>query len=561
VVTASQAQWNDLDVLCATAMHKDQLRRYASVDALIRDIDHFLAGEPLDAQPDSARYRAARFISRNRPLVLATAAVVAVIAALYVKARDLAVAEAARTGRIQRFVTQLFEGGDPAAGPADSLRVVTLVDRGVQEARSLTSEPAIQAEMLQTLGGIYEKLGNLERADTLLRDALVQRRALHGETSADVGSSLVALALLRTQQAQYADAESLARAGIAVSSATLPRDHPQVAEGTEVLGRILSEKGDYKAAITVLEDAVRRRGAADTASAEYASALYELASAQFYAGNHDASDSLNRVVLALHRRIHGQQHPSVSDDLINLGAGQQERANYPEAERFYREALAITVGHYGQDHYKTAANLTMLGRNLVMQNRFDEATQVLRQALAVRERVYGPMHPAVASTVNEIGSVALQQSRYDEAADAYRRMIRIYQAVHRGRHYLIGIAQGNLASTLMAQKKNREAELLFREALAMYDQTLPPTNTNIGIGRIKLGRSLLRQGRFAEAEKETRAGYDILAPQMNPTVSFLVAARSDLASAYDSLRRPQDAARLRAEIAAVEKQAAAAKPK
>src|SRR5687767_10315685 len=568
VVTATQAQWNDLDVLCATAMHKDQLRRYASVDALIRDIDHFLAGEPLDAQPDSARYRAARFISRHRPLVIATAAVVAVIAALNVfytirltTARDLAVAEAARTGRIQRFVTQLFEGGDPAAGPADSLRVVTLVDRGVQEARSLTSEPAIQAEMLQTLGGIYEKLGNLERADTLLRDALMQRRALQGETSADVGSSLVALALLRTQQAKYADAESLARAGIAVSSATLPRDHPQVAEGTEVLGRILSEKGDYKAAITVLEDAVRRRGAADTESAEYASALYELASAQFYAGNHDASDSLHRVVLALHRRIYGQQHPSVSDDLINLGAGQQERANYPEAERFYREALAITVGHYGQDHFKTAANLTMLGRNLVMQNRFDEATQVLRQALAVRERVYGPMHPAVASTVNEIGSVALQQSRYDEAADAYRRMIRIYQAVHRGRHYMIGIAQGNLASTLMAQKKNREAELLFREALAMYEQTLPPTNTNIGIGRIKLGRSLLRQGRFAEAEKETRAGYDILAPQMNPTVSFLVAARSDLASAYDSLHRPQDAARLRAEIAAVEKQAAAAKPK
>ena len=138
-------------------------------------------------------------------------AVIAVIAALNVfytirltNARDVAVGEAARTGRIQRFVTQLFEGGDPAAGPADSLRVVTLVDRGVQEARSLTSEPAIRAEMLQTLGGIYEKLGNLERADTLLRDALGQRRTLQGETSADVGSSLVALALLRTQQANKA---------------------------------------------------------------------------------------------------------------------------------------------------------------------------------------------------------------------------------------------------------------------------------------------------------------------------------------------------------------------
>jgi serine/threonine-protein kinase len=156
-ITATRAQWSDLDVLVATAMHKEPARRYASVDALIRDIDHFLAGEPLDAQPDSFHYRAARFISRNRRLVAAAAAAILVIAALNVfytirltNARDAAVAEAARTGRIQRFVTQLSQGGDPAAGPAESLHVVTLIDRGVQEARSLTSEPAIQAELFQT---------------------------------------------------------------------------------------------------------------------------------------------------------------------------------------------------------------------------------------------------------------------------------------------------------------------------------------------------------------------------------------------------------------------------
>ena len=63
--------------------------------------------------------------SRNRRSVAAAAGVVAVmVAALNVfyavrltRARDVAVAEAARTGRIQRFVTQLFQGGDQAAAP------------------------------------------------------------------------------------------------------------------------------------------------------------------------------------------------------------------------------------------------------------------------------------------------------------------------------------------------------------------------------------------------------------------------------------------------------------
>ena len=58
-------------------------------------------------------------------------------------------------------MTSLFEGGDESVGPADSLRVVTLIDRGVREARSLDGEPGIQADLLETLGGLYEKLGNL----------------------------------------------------------------------------------------------------------------------------------------------------------------------------------------------------------------------------------------------------------------------------------------------------------------------------------------------------------------------------------------------------------------
>lgn len=567
-VSASRAEWHDLDVLCAKAMHKEPARRYASVDALIRDVDHVLAGEPLDAQPDSFQYRASRFVRRHRALVSATSAVLLVIAALNVfytvrltRARDLAVAEAARTGRIQHFVTQLFEGGDQAAGPAESLRVVTLVDRGVQEARSLTSEPAMQAELFQTLGGIYQKLGNHGRADSLLRDALDRRTALLGDTSADVAASLVALGLLRTDQARYAEAESLARAGLTISAATLPEGHPQRAEATEALGRILSEKGEYKAAIDVLQDAVRQRSTSGTESAEYASSVYELANANFYAGNYDASDSLNRIVLAVHRQLYGERHPTVSDDLVNLGAGQFERANYVEAETFYREALDITQAHYGRDHYKTASNMTMIGRTLVKQGRFDDAMSVLTEALGVRERVYGRMHPAVASTVNELGSIALQNNRFPEAEAAYQRMLDIYVSVYKGKHYLIGIAQSNLASTLMARGDNRAAETLFRQAISMYEQTLPATNTNIGIGKIKLGRSLLRQGRFAEAEQNSRAGYEQLAPQMNPTVSWLTSARSDLATAYDSLRRPADAARLRVEIANLEKQSAAAKQK
>src|SRR5262249_58268414 len=110
-VMASRNTWADLDVLCLTAMHKDPKRRYRSVEALIRDIDHYLNGEPLEARPDSLRYRVGKFVGRNRRAVAFTAATFFIVVGLVVfftvrlaRARNAALAEAARTQRIQSFM-------------------------------------------------------------------------------------------------------------------------------------------------------------------------------------------------------------------------------------------------------------------------------------------------------------------------------------------------------------------------------------------------------------------------------------------------------------------------
>jgi len=86
------------------------------------------------------------------------------------RARDAALAEAARTARVQAFMMNLFDGGDETAGPSDQMRVVELVHKGIQEANALNSAPKIQAEMYQTLGNIDDKLGHLDEANPLKRN-------------------------------------------------------------------------------------------------------------------------------------------------------------------------------------------------------------------------------------------------------------------------------------------------------------------------------------------------------------------------------------------------------
>jgi tetratricopeptide (TPR) repeat protein/predicted Ser/Thr protein kinase len=554
--TLGKAAWADLDVLCLTAMHKDPERRYRSVEALIRDVDHYLKGEPLEARADTLGYRLAKFTRRHRRAVIAAALVAAMTAGLIIffslrlaKAHRAELEEAARTQRVQHFMMNLFQGGDEAAGPADDLRVVTLIDRGVQEAQGLSSDPKVQAELYATLGSIYQKLGKLDRAEPLLSQALAQRKSLFGADSAPVAESLVALGELRSDQAQLEEAEKLVRQGLEMTKRQLPPGHPALGKATAALGTILENRGDYEQAIRVLEEAARLQSAPDIPEADLGVTLSELANSEFYAGHLDLSDSINKRVLAMDRRIYGERHPQVANDLINLGAIQFEQGHFADAEKYQRQALDITQGFYGKNHPETASAMTLLARSLVNEKKLDEAATLLQDALGIQEQVYGKVHPRVASALNELGRVAQQQGKLPEAKADFERMAEIYRQVYAGKHYYIGVALSNLAGVYVDEKNYAEGERLFRDVLNMYAETLPANHQLVGIAKVRLGRAVLQQRRYQDAETETRAGYQILLKQPTPPKTWVDRARNDLAEEYAALKQPEKAAEFRASLA------------
>jgi serine/threonine protein kinase/tetratricopeptide (TPR) repeat protein len=555
----SKSAWADLDVLCLTAMHKDTHRRYRSVEALIRDIDHYLKGEPMEARTDTASYRLKKFVTRNLRPVAAVATVLALVVGLVIFftvrlaiARNAALTEAARTQRIQKFMTNLFQGGDASAGPADSLRVVALLDRGVQEAQLLNGEPEIQAELYETLGTLYQKLGKLDQANTLLNSSLQERKSQYGADAAPVAESLVALGLLRADQAQLPEAEKLVREGLAMSKRHLPPNHPAVAKATAALGLVLEDRGSYDEAIKTLEEAVRLQSAKGSATPEVAASLYELASTHFYAGHYDVSESLDERVLPMYRQIYGERHPRVADVLINLGAIKYDLGHYPEAEKYDRQALDIVQAWYGKDNPETASDLTLLARALIRENHYDEAMDLLQQSLAIKERVYGKVHPTVASSLNELGAAALAKGQSDAAEQYFLRMVDIYRQVYGEHHYLFAVALANVASVYTSREEWSRAEKVFRQVIPIFVESQSANHINTGVARIKLGRTLLRQNHYDEAERESHVGYEILIKQMDPKVSWLMNARKDLAEEYDALKQPERAAKFRAERAALE---------
>lgn len=556
VIRFSASQWEDLDVLCATAMHRDVSRRYGSVEALIRDLDHFLAREPLEARPDSRAYRLARFSQRHSRVLAVSAGVLVIVAAMsvfysirLVDARDQALAAAERTRQIQAFTESLFQGGDGVAGPADTLRVVTLLERGVAEAEILDGDSETQSQMYLTLGTMFSRLGDLERADTLLSVAHALRRGGDAGGRAETGAALGGLLV---DQGDYPGAEAELREALRLYDEQGEGMSLDAALASVSLGTALEGQGEYQEAIEVLEGALNTIERVGPGSAEHSTALAALSTTRFYNGDLDQADALTLAAIEIDTRLHGESHPTIGHGLINLGAAEAQRGRYVEAESHFRSAIEIFERYHGPDHLETASALRMLGNNLVSQDRLTEAEEALERALAIQEVALSTTHPRLANTLNDLAYIRLQSGQYEASVASYRRVVEMYATSNGPRHYFVAIGLSNLANALSEGGELSQAEAIFEDVIERFAETRGADHLDTGIARIKLGRVLLRQDRPTEAETHLLDGYEIVSAEVAPTVSWLRAARSDLAAVYDATGRPDQATRWRQEQADVD---------
>jgi len=407
----------------------------------------------------------------------------------------------------------------------------------------------VQAELLFNFAEIFEKQGQLEKAESLFLLALEERKLLYGADSGEVAENLTTLGMLRADQSRLEEAEPLVRDGLAMAERHLAPNHPVVAAATIAVGRVLGQRGFYEEAIQLLRQTVQLQSAPGVPTADLATSLSALADASYSAGRYNDCVPLYHRLIQMHQQIYGPRHPLVAEDLNSLAAAQTDLGFYPEAEQFSKQALELTRSYYGADSPKVAANLTTLGRALTYQNKFDEATTVLQQALAIQERAYGPTHSSVAETLNELGNLASMRNQLDEAEIKFRRVVEIYRSIYGDHHSHVAIALSNVASIRMDKKDYPAAEQIYRDVVRRFVEALSADNVNTGIAHIKLGRTLLREKKFNQAEIETLAGYKILSKQTSPSTSFIRAARKDLVAEYEALKHPGDAAKFRAELA------------
>jgi eukaryotic-like serine/threonine-protein kinase len=538
----SKSEWRDFDAICTKATHLEPAQRYPSVEALMRDVDHLLKSEPLEARSDTFIYRSAKFVRRNRTAVLMTfAALFLIVGTVLIftvrlaRAKNAALAEASRREEIQRFMLNLLQGGDKEAGPEKDLRVVTLIDRGVQEAQLLTGQSEVQADLYQTLGTMYQKLGKLDRASALLHSSLNIREAKGANPSA-LAENLIALGLLQAEQGKYPEGEQSIRRALEGIQKYDPKNKSLLARADAALGTVLVAGGHQSQSVDVLKQAIlAMEGQGHDASADLSRAIGDLADAQLYLGHYDDAVALNQRALAIDSQIYGGAHPHVADDLGNLAQLQEIRGYYADAEHYERRALQIDVDWYGADHPESARKMTTLAGTLNLESKSMEAENLLSRALAILEHAYGDNNERVAYVLNATGTTLLLEKKFTKAEGIYNKVVAIYRSNYGEADYRVAVAMDNLASVFAAEQRYRDAETLLLDVVTRLSKSLGPENINTGIAEVRLGRTMLHEKKYREAAQQSRAGYEALCRQTSTQTSYVQGALHDLIADYTAL--------------------------
>jgi tetratricopeptide (TPR) repeat protein len=417
----AQALAGDLDTIVLKALKKDPAERYATADALRQDLQHFLAGEPVLARPDSAVYRLRKLVGRHKLTVgagLAAGLLVLAAAALSVWQAQVARTQALvaqretqRAQAVQGFLLDIFRANtldqpDPVRARMTTAR--ELLDAGARRAtESLKGSPQAQGEVLDTLANMYFQLGLGNDAAHMRRQRVAALKQAYGAADVRVAEALIAYARDVSNTGQRASAEQALEEAQRVLDAT-----PDTASATRGLLWIESARFQQYTSLR------RMRSDADQAVQHFrrhpagggllVQALQFSARSHHLAGDSGTAEALLLETLAeLRRQQAGPPTWIFITPMVHLAEAQAQLLNLDEAEQHLRQALAISRRLNGDLGGVTLQTQAKLGGFLHATGRRHEGLQVMQEALATTRSKDANATPDAVGTLNRMLGTAL----------------------------------------------------------------------------------------------------------------------------------------------------------
>jgi serine/threonine protein kinase/thioredoxin-like negative regulator of GroEL len=460
----------ELEWIPLKAMRRQRAERYRSASEFADDINDYLNGAPLLAGPPSTVYRLRKFVRRNRLLVTGVMAVVTALtvglivsAALYFRAERLR-ARAERLRAEAQLIADFLE--DDVLGSATTARVDEATVGYILDKASMSLEgkfkekPLIEASIRRTLAKTYRVLGEAQKAEQHMFDAVRIYEHHYGENHRITQNTMSFLAWIYEDQGRYYEMERISTKHLKFKQ----RVHGvELQQGHMALGEAYWHLGKYKEAETMFEKLLQ---SLPSNVEQLPFVKCDLACVYTAQGRYKEAEKLFEETL---KTANWPEGPiSISAQLIftrALADTYREQGRYDKAEELFKRTLETMRQRLGIKHVRTLNCVYGFVRLYIDQDRYDEAKTLFDEALPiVRERLRS-QHPLTLRFVNAYAVLHTKQRQYDQAKILFDEALKCRQSELGNDHPDTLESKNDLAVLYKEQAHYEDAERLLLEAL------------------------------------------------------------------------------------------------
>jgi eukaryotic-like serine/threonine-protein kinase len=214
----------ELDWIVMKCLEKDRTRRYETANALGRDIQRYLAGEPVEAGPPSSVYRLGKFARKHRAALVVTAGFAAVLVVATAISTWQAIRATEEEKKAQESASEakavlgFFEDKVLAAarpeGQEGGLGHEVTLRKAVDAAEpkipvAFKDQPTVEASIRDTLGMTYYYLGEADLAISQFERCRQLRSAKLGPDHLDTLASMNHLGMAYQAKGRLTEALAL----------------------------------------------------------------------------------------------------------------------------------------------------------------------------------------------------------------------------------------------------------------------------------------------------------------------------------------------------------------
>jgi tetratricopeptide (TPR) repeat protein len=498
----------ELDWVVMKCLEKQRDRRYETANGLARDIQRYLADEPVEARPPSARYRLGKFLKRNKTFVGAAGVVLVALSAGMIGTtwgllRSIEAEGMART-RLEEVERERAKAAALAVAEAKQREKAEKA-----EADTLADYRASTDDAIEQLIGSKVRLGPKEKKYlelTLKRwQAFAARqgsdrrnRAIRAEGHFRVASLWWNLGRNKEAQVEFQTAQN--------NYSKLVAHFPNVPEYREALALSHNNLG------ILFTDLCQH----ESARAEHQAArdILEKLVAQF-------SD------VPKYQLDKAGTHLNLGNLLVGLGKPEEALAEYQTA-RNLQSKLVMQFPSAPEYREQLAGTHNNLARLFQDHGRHEEAHAEYETARGIFEKLVAqlPVSPAykrgLARTrsdlgvlLNRLGKHKEAQTEYQAASDILKNLVRQFPAMPLYQDDLAN-TQTNLAALLDNRGRRVEAQAEYHAACHILEKLttqfpdVPDYQQRLARTRMNLGLLLVSLRKVEEARAQYLAARDIL---------------------------------------------------